>query len=208
MREYLESLPQLKPVRQQFRINLPVESIQEMLFETYKTFVGLREIPFTEDADTKAMVRRCAHWLTGQYKPSIMLYGTHGNGKTTMSKALCHLINYATPSEPVFSIAARDLSKKARTLPNEFDEIIRRSKLCIDDFGWEPATVKNYGNEINPIVEVIEERHKKLMLTILTSNQSDDKIIDTYGNYIYERLSEMCDMINYTHPSYRTGKKY
>lgn len=179
-----------------------------MLKETYIKRVLQREIPFVDDAYTDEKLQKAAKWLSGSGKPGLLLYGTFGNGKTTLARAICDLINYANKNNPVAVYTARDLTRVAKSDETKFDEIIKLPRLYVDDFGWEPATVKNWGNEINPIVEVVEERHKRLLFTILTSNKSDEEIQNIYGDYVYERLEELCSFINYDHPSYRTNKKY
>lgn len=169
---------------------------------SYQARVAQREIPFCDDDYTKQALKKVALWLTGSKKPGLLLYGNFGNGKTTMANSACDVINFCSKGL-VNSISARDLSRKAKDDPAEFHRIIQFPMLFIDDFGWEPASVKNWGNEISPIVEAIEERYKKLSLTILTSNKTDEQIKSIYHEYVYERITEMFDKIYYTHKSYR-----
>lgn len=75
--------------------------------------------------------------------------------------------------------------------------------LCIDDMGIEPITVKHYGSEISPFVEVIYHRYKKKLFTVVTSNLVDEDIKDVYGERVADRFKEMFDKIYYTHKSYR-----
>jgi DNA replication protein DnaC len=193
----------LHPVRQLFRVNAPEEKIYDALKKTYIARVRQREIPFQDDLDTNNKIKIASKWLTGSYKAGLILYGTFGNGKTTLAKSICDIINHVDSTSPVLYISARDLSRKAKDNPEDFNLIIKHSKLYVDDFGWEPQIVKNWGNQINPVVEVIEERFKKMDLTILTSNKSDEEIKNIYGEYIYERITEQYEKIYFEHKSYR-----
>lgn len=77
--------------------------------------------------------------------------------------------------------------------------------LFIDDFGAENIT-KNYGNEIEPVAEVIELRYSNQLpyrYTNISTNLTMDEILDRYGKRLYDRFYEMFNIIHYKGDSKR-----
>jgi DNA replication protein DnaC len=68
-----------------------------------------------------------------------------------------------------------------------------------DDLGSEPATIKLYGSELWPMVEVITARYnlwqRTGVPTHFTSNHDLAWIDETYGTRIASRLAEMCTVV-------------
>ena len=75
--------------------------------------------------------------------------------------------------------------------------------LFIDDLGVEAVNIKVYGNEFSPVTELLYNRYDRNLVTILTSNLSDEQMKDRYGARIDDRLREMFDKIHFQGPSYR-----
>ena len=75
--------------------------------------------------------------------------------------------------------------------------------LHIDDVGTEPASVKVWGNEVSPLVEILYSRYDKLLYTVITSNLSDEDILPRYGVRIADRFREMFDFLSFDNKSYR-----
>ncbi len=145
-----------------------------------------------------------AEWLTGNHRPGLLLYGNYGAGKTSMGKAICLLISVIN-KKVVWPTTARELCNLAASDKDAFQDLKKQKMLYIDEVGREQLVVQNFGNKINPFVEVLEYRYDRQMFTILTANLTEEEIIDRYGIYIHERIEENFDKINYTNPSYRTG---
>lgn len=146
----------------------------------------------------------CSRWLSEDLKPGILLYGNYGAGKTTMGKAIAELLNNL--GYPMRSITARDIANLAAIDPEAFNSLKRENKLYIDEVGREPLVAKNYGNDKNPFIEMLEFRYDKQLFTVLTANLTDEEIVDRYGPYIDERIAENFEKINYENKSYRTGR--
>ena len=75
-----------------FKVDIYTEDIPAMLLECYKNEVAQRNGIFQGDKATTQHIDKAAKWLTGDYKPGLMLSGIVGNGKTTLARAIARLI--------------------------------------------------------------------------------------------------------------------
>ena len=185
------------------------ETVQEMMLMCYQHEVRKRRIPFQEDKGTLEKIEKAAKWLTGDYKVGLLLYGIVGSGKSTLGKAICNLIgilhNSSISSERkgVFRVSALDLAKNVANDPMYFNKLKNQELLFIDDIGTEPASVKNWGNEFSPVVELLYARYDRQLFTIATSNLKDSDFGERYGIRIADRMEEMFERVFYQNKSYR-----
>ncbi len=63
--------------------------------------------------------------------------------------------------------------------------------------GEEPKTVLEYGNAINPIVDLFEERYNRQLFTIITTNLDPNEISEKYGVRIADRFREMLAIVSF-----------
>lgn len=175
----------------------------------YQHEVRKRRIPFQKDKETLEKIEKAAKWLTGDYKVGLLLYGIVGSGKSTLGKAICNLIgilhNSSISSERkgVFRVSALDLAKNVANDPMYFNKLKNQELLFIDDIGTEPASVKSWGNEFSPGVELLYARYDRQLFTIATSNLKDSDFGERYGIRIADRMEEMFERIYYQNKSYR-----
>lgn len=75
--------------------------------------------------------------------------------------------------------------------------------LCIDDIGLEPTEVLDFGNAINPVIEIMEHRYRQQLFTFITTNLTPKQIREKYGDRIADRFNETMKCIVYTNPTFR-----
>ena len=118
-----------------------------MLPECYIDEVAKRGGTFQGDNHTNEHIEKAAKWLTGDYKPGLMLSGIVGNGKTTLATAIARLIGlvYGTNQynykdrRTVKTVTALELADMAKENPDAYRAIKNTNLLAIDDVGVEQA---------------------------------------------------------------------
>ena len=152
----------------------------------------------------------------------MLLCGNNGTGKSKLMHALSHVIaNYNGSTgkidsiQPFTIISARELARLyGSKVPDDlhrFENLKKAYVLGIDDIGDEEVTVKNYGTNKNPVIDILLYRYDMMKVTILTTNLSMDSpdktniltIRKTYGERIYDRMCEMYDRIVFNFKSFR-----
>lgn len=185
-----------------FKLDYPDEKILAYLTEIYKSKVEAREMKFQSD-ESHLMLQKVAKWITGNYKPGLLLYGTVGSGKTTVADSLLKLIVILKPAELPRRLSALELTGIAKDDYEGFKEVSRAKMLFIDDLGEEPLSVKTFGNEITPIVELLYIRYEKRLFTVITTNLKETEIKSLYGERIEDRIAETFDRLYFNNPSFR-----
>ena len=197
-RSYLETT--VVPTR--FKIDLPAEKVVAYLTEICKAKVAERKMGYRPD-ESRLMLEKAAKWITGNYKPGLLLYGTVGSGKTTISDSLLRLIQVLKPSEMPRRLSALELTSIAKNDYEGFKEVCRAKLLFLDDLGEEPVSVKSYGNELSPIIELLYLRYDKRLFTVITTNMKEAEIKSAYGERIEDRIAETFDRLFFNNPSFR-----
>ena len=76
--------------------------------------------------------------------------------------------------------------------------------LSIDDLGIEPSEILDYGNILNPVIDLLTQRYNAQLFTIVTTNLTPKQIREHYGERIADRFNEMFDRIVFENSTYRT----
>lgn len=186
------------------RIDKTPEDTEKFLLAAYEAEVVRRGASMQLDINTGAVITAVSRWLTSHVKPGLMLRGYIGVGKTTMMYAISSLFRFLSEREMVI-VDARKIAELGKTGSPDFDKLAKCSMLGIDDLGTEPLVVKNYGNDISPIVELLSERYNYRRFTVITTNLTKktvdgtevDELLEIYGDRTYDRIRELFNSITY-----------
>ena len=100
-------------------------------------------------------------------------------------------------------MTANEIAWKNKNDFSSWERIKTIPLLAIDDLGTEPREILDYGNVLNPIVDLLTKRYDEQLFTIFTTNLTLVQIREKYGDRIADRLNEMMDIIEFTNPTYR-----
>lgn len=228
----LSTLKCVTTERVRFKLPLTAQEVEVVMLEAYNNIVTQRGGTPTDEASTKANIASIARWLTDvKLRPSLLLRGGVGNGKTTTAKSIVATFEalrllavqklrsdrwqMTAEQDAVYTalsklpalriVSAVDAVALAKD-EDAFKQMRNSLILIIDDLGTEPATAKVYGTEQTPIAEVINHRYEAMLTTIITTNLNDDAIAKRYGERTIDRLREMCERLTFTGASYRTKR--
>ncbi len=135
-----------------------------------------------------------ADWLSDNKGKGLLLAGSCGQGKTLV----------ATRILPLF-FAERHLFYNlfnSYELNSRQNEVFRCKILCIDDLGVENESVK-YGERRNVFTELIDSVEKKGKLLVVTTNLTQDEIVEKYGTRTLDRLFSCCKIVTFSGRSLR-----
>lgn len=165
-----------------------------------------------------------ATWMSGKdQKPSLLLYGGVGSGKTTMAMAIGKAVGalsktakggavivnnvaqvgpFAAIPSPFF-MSASDIVLGSAQDGSLIKSLIVKGLLIIDDLGCEPVSAKSFGTETTPLATIIAARYNALAPTIITTNIDQKDLVERYGIRIYDRMLETYELIAFDNKSYR-----
>lgn len=201
-----------KTTKVRFRVPMSVAQASNALLAAVQSEVAYRRRTFSMTDALSDQIGRMATWLTGDSsKFTAVLCGGCGNGKTTLVKAFQNLLGYLNIPVPdshgkafwMRLCDAREIADIARTDYPAFLTLTRIPMLAID-VGIEPLEVMEYGNVVDPIVELLTKRYDEQLFTIMTTNLTPEGIRKRYGDRIADRLNEMAIVIPFKNPTYRT----
>ena len=191
--------------------NLPYEESQvvDMLTASVQAEVEYRHRAFRDNPEMRKQIEKAARWLTTQERFGLLLCGVPGNGKTTLMLAIRSLINFLDMTNAynekmgVSLIDAREIVRLNKDDFNGLRKVRSQPMLAIDDMGLEPSEVLDYGNVLNPVIDLISYRYTEQLFTIVTTNLKPEQIRQKYGDRIADRFNEMMERIIFYNGSYR-----
>lgn len=200
--------------RERFSIETDPRLCANGILAAFNNEVRNRGMETILDDDTKAHILEAARWLVNPIgKPGLLLCGLYGNGKTTLARAIQHFVQWVTEAElgydgreQVYFHTSKQILRSFMEKYDEYEVLLKRRMLIIDDLGEEPKEVMKYGRIETPIIDLINERYEKRQFTIITTNLNTDEINAKYGKRIYDRFCEILDSIVFTNDSYRQRK--
>ena len=183
--------------------------VAECLLEFYKTKCIERNCKFINSESTRTYIEKVAHWLCKEDKKfGLLLYGNVGAGKTTILKAIAHMINYILSNEAhdakfrdIRSIVSGDIVDMYYNAPSLYTEMKEYKMLTIDELGCENLKQKDFGT--NLMIDILQYRYRRQLFTIVTSNLSDEDFKERYFDRIDDRGREMFDRLHFDNESFR-----
>lgn len=197
-----------------FRWNCSTEDAFSLLGAAYMAEVAQRGLICDMIKDVHDHLWSIALSMTTKStKCGILLCGSCGNGKTTTMNAFISVSKYLDALNRrnqgvvvnplnIQLTSARRLTQVAKD-ENCMSEAKKAHILCIDDMGLEPTEVLDFGNAINPVIEILEHRYRQQLFTFITTNLTPKQIREKYGDRIADRFNEMMKCIVYTNPTFR-----
>lgn len=215
MQQLQDILSRVRPTatRPTFRVELCESDTIQLLTRCLQVEVSNRGRELRVDESTIRNIESVSRWLTSdRKKSSLILYGQVGTGKTIMVEAIRTLIRTLYPCGDMSAgrylkvITAIELSKLFENEKERKESYVSYKTapwLAIDDLGAEPLTIKSYGNELTPMIDLIYHRYERQLMTIVTTNDNNEVLATKYGPRIADRFAEMFNRIPYVGDSYR-----
>ncbi len=215
--EFKSWLTRLKTIKELFRWSCSADEAWALLCAAYAREVEVRGMTCEMNDKTNQYLRLIADMMTSSStKCGILLCGNCGNGKTTTMHAFMSVCKYLDglnrkaamergeilKSTVINSTTARRLAQCAKD-ENAMNEAKLSHVLCIDDVGLEPTEVLDFGNAINPVIEILEHRYRQQLFTFITTNLTPKEIREKYGDRIADRFNEIMKCIVYENPTFR-----
>lgn len=193
----------MKITKDLFRWPISEKDAYTMMAAAYAREVEIRGRDCHIPDQVDVYLRQVAGIMTGSStKSGILLCGNCGNGKTTTMNAFLAVSRYLNGNAKIECTSARRITQIAKdeSLMNEAKTV---TVLCIDDMGLEPTEVLDYGNAINPVIEILEHRYRQQLFTFITTNLTPKQIREKYGDRIADRFNEIMKCIVYEIPTFR-----
>ena len=194
-----------------FRLPVTTQSCYEAITIAYANEVASRGGSFILDINTSDHIKRAAEWLTDEKpKYGMLLCGQCGNGKTTLVKAIDKIVRFMTNDKSydeqkfIKIVDAKEIVHLAKCDDKAYKALCNTEMLAIDDLGIEPSEVLDYGNVLNPAIDLLTYRYNEQLFTIITTNLTPKQIREHYGDRIADRFNEMMSRIVFNNSSYRT----
>ena len=188
------------------------EQAFDVLASAYRIEVEKRRMEYVLTNELCSHLEDIARWMTEGNGFGLALMGNVGNGKTTMAKALCGAVRLAGFDDNGETIAMRyidsnQVTRMCRESYEQFHRLCQTKFLCLDDMGREPVEVRDYGNLLNPVVELVQYRYEQQLPLVITTNLDPEMINSRYGQRIADRFREMMHVVVFEENSYRRWRE-
>ncbi|MCF0201768.1 MAG: ATP-binding protein [Bacteroidaceae bacterium] len=190
-------------------MDITLEQAEVFILAALKCEVAYRGKEFRPSAMLDGYISEVAKWITSEERCGILMCGKPGNGKSTMMYAIRSMLNACEMKSRfgssifVYTIDAKEICHYQKADYCHFKEICSQPILAIDDLGLEPAEVLDYGNVLNPVIDLLSYRYNEQLMTIVTTNLRPRQIREKYGDRIADRFNEMMAKIVFENETYR-----
>ena len=177
---------------------------QKYIYAIYKNIVEGKKMAIENEADLHHNIQLLVEWLADpQQRPWCRLAGFVGNGKTTLLQSVRIWFDATHGRERFNSFLATDLFNIAIKEPERYEQIKLWPRLMIDDLGTEPQAYNAFGNARQPLRELFYQRYDRHLLTLYSTNLTEEDFTTFYGERIADRCREKETKIIITNKSYR-----
>ena len=198
------------------KLSVDEQGLAQLLEMAYQKQVARRRIAYVPNALTDDTIRQLAHFLTDSKdnRFMIVLDGSTATGKTTLMQAmrqtLWWLAEHKMVSEEVeLKILDATAIPGLRDSTREWYNLMAwPSYLGIEDLGCEPAEILRWGNPLYPVRELITERYKLRLRTVVSTNLDSDQMREHLGLRIVSRMNEMAYYIHFENQDFRKMNWY
>lgn len=172
------------------KVSIHIDNAKLLLCNGLKYYCG-------EGAVWQPEYEEVAEWLTDNKGRGLWLCGECGRGKTLIgAKILPVLFNfYHFPRKIITLYDAKDMN-------NVYNDIVKKHIIYIDDVGKESVEV-SYGNRNLRFPDIVDEAEKKGKLLMFTTNLSQEKMVEKYGERTVDRLRAITKKIVFRGKSLR-----
>lgn len=181
------------------------EDVEQLMAIAYRSIVSERGRILSE-MDGNAL-KRINEFVKGNGKRWLLMMGTPGTGKTTYLNAIRRIAQFCNKDEigSIIAVKASDIGGTMKNDGERYDKMKNSTILLIDDigFGGEAEVVNNYGVKAMPVNDILESRYDSMKLTVMTTNLNGEQLKERYGERIFSRMCELCEVVNFTGIDYR-----
>lgn len=161
------------------------------------------EVPGTGKTTTALAIRRMAKNLKAAYSRNGIQKLQEKHRTFFDSNIISRFEQMSDAVRIPYYCTALEISSMALNDRKLYDNVISCPYLIVDDIGTEPISVKEYGNEVLPITELIYKRYDDMLPTVITTNLNISAVSERYGLRVYDRVIEMCEIMPFVGKSHR-----
>lgn len=161
--------------------------------------------PFEVNEFNREVIQNCIKWIIADKScewpldKGIGLIGYYGTGKSHLFRIIDYTSQAFRKESMKFTThTCPAVLKIVSESPNDIKKYYS-GVICFDDLGAEETVIKNYGNTVGVMSDIIFEREIRHevsgQITHFTSNLIWEEIEQKYGTRIYDRIQKMTTLI-------------